>query len=228
MTTKHITKKTIASTLLLTSLLTLPATVSAYETGDIIVRAGVTTVSPNDHSSNISINGSEVNGTGASVLSDTQLGVTATYMLSPNWGASLLVSTPFKHDIQGQNIGINDLGSVKHLPPTLTLDYFPLKSESKIQPYIGLGVNYTIFFSERTRSEFNNALGESKLNLDDSVGLGIKAGLDCQVTDKAYLNATVYYLDIDTDATITTPSATITTDVDIDPYVYMVSVGMKF
>lgn len=210
------------------SALFLSCAVNAYDAGDVIVRAGPTNVSPDDRSSSISINDVAISGTGVDVEDDTQLGIVATYMISNQWGVSLLASTPFKHDIKGENIGIDDIGSIKHLPPTLTIDYFPLKNNKKWQPHIGIGVNYTTFFSGDTSSELNNALGKSNLELDDSVGLAIKLGLDYQFNDKFGINATMYRLDINSDATIDSPAGQVSVDVDIDPYVYMIGANYKF
>ena len=34
-------------------------------------------------------------------------------------------------------------GSIKHLPPTLSVIYYPLDKTSAFQPYVGAGVNHT-------------------------------------------------------------------------------------
>ncbi len=67
------------------------------------------------------------------------------------------------------------------------------------------------------------------LSLDDSWGLSLQVGLDYHINDKWLLNAAVWNLDIETTATIKTANlGKIKTDVDIDPWVYMVGVGYKF
>ncbi len=63
----------------------------AYETGDIVVRAGVAHVAPST-SDNTNIPGLDVD-------SNTQLGLTGTYFFAPSFGVQLLAATPFKHDI---------------------------------------------------------------------------------------------------------------------------------
>jgi len=210
------------------TLMLVTSNVAAFEAGDIVVRAGAANVSPNDSSSTISVNDTEVAGTGVNVDFNTQLGITTTYMLSNQWGVSLLASTPFKHDINGENIGINDIGSTKQLPPTVTLDYFPLKHTSAWQPHIGVGFNYTIFYSEDTSSELDNALGNTSLDLTNSFGLAVKAGLDYKINDRWGLNATAFWIDIDTEATIESDAGTVTVDVNIDPIVYMLGISYKF
>ena len=170
-------------------------------------------------------------GSKAYVDSDTQLGLTFTYMLTDHLGLGLLAATPFKHDIKAKLAGNADrlnAGSTKHLPPTLTLQYFPMHSESKFQPYAGVGVNYTKFFEEDVGSELEGVLGKGKLKLDDSWGVAFELGMDYALTDRWVVNAAVWYIDIDTDAKFNFPGAEVKTKVDIDPLVYMVGIGYKF
>lgn len=206
----------------------------AYQPGDFIVRAGAANVDPNDDSDALKLNGATLAGTEAEVDDDTQLGITFTYMINEHWGVGLLAATPFEHDIDADLTGIGagkvDAGSTKHLPPTLTLQYFPMASDSKFQPYIGAGINYTNFFQEDLGSELENTLGsKGSLELDDSWGVAFQVGMDYQLNEHWLVNASIWYLDIDTDAKIKLDNgAVIKTDVEIDPMVYMVGIGYKF
>jgi outer membrane protein len=80
-----------------------------YESGDVIVRAGLAKVSP-DVSTDAAT-------TGIDVDNYMQLGLTATWMLSPQFGVELLAATPFKHDISATGTTI---GSTRQLPPTIS------------------------------------------------------------------------------------------------------------
>ena len=227
----NINVKTVLRPVMLSLLpaLLFSSNATAFEAGDIIVRAGVANVSPSVSSSNISVDDTEQTGTGVDVNDNTQLGILGTYMLTNQWGVSVLASSPFKHDISGENIGIDDIGSTKQLPPTLTLDYFPLKHTNPWQPHIGLGLNYTIFYSEDSSSELDSGLGGgTRLDLTNSLGLAVKAGLDYRINDRFGLNATVFWIDIDTEATITSNTSRVTVDVDVDPFVYMFTASYKF
>ena len=75
---------------------------------------------------------------------DTRPIFTAEYFVRDNLGIELLAATPFSHEVTlGGSI---DAGTVKHLPPTLSLNYhFPTNSVWK--PYVGAGINYTIFLT---------------------------------------------------------------------------------
>ena len=178
------------------------------------------------------LNGTALAGTEAEVDDDTQLGLTFTYMLTNHIGVGLLAATPFDHDIEADLGAVTvDAGSAKQFPPTVTLQYYPLESASKFQPYVGVGVNYTAFFDEDVDSELEAALSETggDLELDNSFGWSAQIGFDYQIDDHWLLNAAVWYMDIQTDAKFKFDGGTVVkADVDIDPLVYMIGIGYKF
>lgn len=206
----------------------LTFTAHAYESGDIIVRAGPANVNPDESSGLISLGGTDLAGTEVNVAGDTQLGITITYMLSEHIGIGLLASTPFEHDISENGVGVGKVGTAKQLPPTLSAQYYPLDATSRLQPYVGVGLNYTTFFSEKTSSEIDGALGNGKLSLDDSFGLALEIGTDYALNDNWSLNASVWLIDLDTDATIETPAGKVEVDVEIDPLVTMIGLAYTF
>lgn len=69
---------------------------------------------------------------------------------------------------------------------------------------------------------------DAELDLDNSVGLAAQVGLDYMITENILINGTVWWMDIDTEATIYTSVANVTFDVDIDPFVYLLSIGYRF
>lgn len=199
----------------------------AHQAGDIIVRAGAITVDPHEDSSNVKIGGVKAAGTAATLDSDTQLGLNFAYMLTDQLGVELLAATPFSHDIGTKGLGGLKLGSVKHLPPTLSLVYYPLDSKSAFQPYVGAGINYTWFFDDKLSSEAEGA-GFRGLDLKDSWGWAAQIGADYMLTDNLMLNAQVRYIDIETTGTTYLNGDKVKVDVDVDPFVYMVGLGYKF
>ena len=225
-------------TLLTASLLALSIAAPmahAYQAGDIIVRAGAITVDPRESSSDIWVGAlnTDVAGTKATLDSDTQLGLNFAYMLTSNIGIELLAATPFSHNVgvkgmPGPFAGLNgNLGELKHLPPTLSVVYYPLDAASAFQPYVGAGINYTWFFDTELSSEAENK-GFSGLDMKDSWGLSAQVGMDYMLTDNIMLNAQVRYIDIDTTGTTSFGGAKVKVDVDVDPLVYMVGLGYKF
>jgi outer membrane protein len=221
------------------------AAAQAYEQGDWVLRVGATTVSPDTNSDDINLPGGLV--AEAEVDNNTQLGIIPAYMITDSLAIEVLAATPFKHDIeaqgQGSISGTNlDAGSTKQLPPTISLQWYPLGGQSgRWQPYIGAGVNYTYFFDEKTDGALvgllgsltNGAVDDADLSLDDSWGLALQAGLDIAIDDHWAFNAGVWYIDLGTTAEITAKAAGATAakvkfDVQIDPWVYNVGIAYKF
>ena len=222
----------------------------AYEQGDFILRLGATTVDPDTDSDDINLPGDALNmpqgiTLKADVDDDTQLGIIPVYMVTDNFAIELLTATPFEHDIEAQGQGgIKGLnlsaGSTKHLPPTLSMQWYPRGGKSGWQPFIGVGVNYTIFFDEDIDNELKETLGvlipgvtDADLDLDNSFGLAAQAGVDIPFGEHWAFNAQVWFIDIATNAEITPKSAGVKLDkvrfdVDIDPWVYNIGIAYKF
>ena len=212
--------KKIVSSLIATALLTtgFASSVSAHQAGDIIVRAGAVVVAPNESSQ-------DVLGLGEfSVGDNTQLGLNFGYMLTDNIGIELLAATPFSHDVSLDGVG--KIAETKHLPPTLVAQYYFGDANSKLRPYIGAGVNFTNFFD----NEFTNDLGGAltDLSMTNSWGVAAQVGLDYQINDSWLVNASVWYAQISTDVKFNYLGDAQKVETDIDPWVYMVSVGYTF
>lgn len=199
--------KVLHKTLLLSLACVAASPALAYEKGDVIVRAGAVMVTPETTNNTVLA--------ALDVEDNTQLGLTLSYMLSPKVGVQLLGATPFEHDI---TLGGTPIGSVEHLPPTVTLQYFLLDAGSSVQPYVGAGVNYTKFWGE------SNNIGVV-LSVEDSFGLAVEAGVDIKLTDSIVLNAAVWKVDINTNVSLNgAPQG----ELEIDPLVAMIAIGMKF
>lgn len=208
----------------------------AYEQGDLILRAGAANVNPAEDSDTIDVAGLATLE-GAGVEGNTQLGLTFGYMATSNIAVELLLATPFTHDIDVEGTNIS-AGEATQLPPTLTVQYHFASPSAKFQPYLGAGINYTVFFDEEIDGELNAALDgivslppgtvDADLELDNSLGLALHAGCDFEIAKDWMLNASIWMIDIDTEATIKTAVADVSFDVEIDPFVYMVGLAHKF
>lgn len=234
-------KSLLASCLLSTTLMA-PAAFS-FEAGDIIVRAGAIAVETHEKSSDIKgdrgiIAGANLGGK-AALNNDVQLGLNITYMFNQHIGLELLAASPFKHDVKVQGTTPNidgKLGSLKHLPPTLSVVYYPMFDKQSIfQPYIGAGINYTWFFDERASTSAkagDNAAGVplTKFKAENTWGWAVQVGADLMLTENIMLNAQVRYIDIDTTATVEVAGGAgrAKVDIDVKPLVYMLGVGYKF
>jgi len=179
----------------------------AYEAGDIVLRAGIATVNP-DVTDKVAGGALQLD-----VDNNTQLGLTGTYFLAPTVGVQLLAATPFKHDITSAGV---ELGSTKHLPPTVTMQWYPAIA-GNIHPYVGAGLNYTMFFEDD--------IPGADLELSDSVGLALEAGVDIDLGSNLVLNAAVWKIDINTDVEVNGVKAG---ELEIDPLAFMIGLGYKF
>ncbi|PCI77361.1 MAG: outer membrane protein OmpW [SAR86 cluster bacterium] len=214
--------------------LSFPTAAFGHGAGDFILRVGAVSVAPDESSSLIStVDTGALAGTKGGVGNSTQVGLNFVYMITDNIGAEVLAATPFEHDLTA--IGLDqygfatrNLGTSHQLPPTLTFNYFLGDANSTIRPYVGLGVNYTTFFDKSLSNQARNELGANSLDLDDSFGLAYRAGIDWYLSDNWMLNASMWKIDIDTDASFNSALGKVTADIDIDPWVYMISLGYRF
>ena len=224
-------KKSYLSGLIAASLLSVVSvSAMAHQAGDIIVRAGAVVVAPDESTQDV-VTPDLGNLGQLQVGNNTQLGLNFGYMLTDNWAIELLAATPFSHDVS--LAGVGKIAETKHLPPTLVAQYYFGNANSAFRPYVGVGVNYTNFFD----NEFTNDLGGklTDLSLSTSIGWAAQVGFDYSFNKNWLLNASVWYADISTDVKFNyhygvdnAESAAVTIKSDINPWVYMVSVGYKF
>ena len=184
------------------------STANAYEKGDWLLRVGVGNVDPKSD-----------NGEVASVDSGTALVFNGTYFFTPNVGFEILAASPFSHDIKLAADGTK-VGEVKHLPPTFSLQYH-FDTGGAFKPYVGAGLNYTLFFDEKTEGPLSGL----SLKLDDSVGFAAQLGADFDVSDRMFVNFDVRWIDINTDAKL---DGVALEEVEIDPLVYSLTLGWSF
>lgn len=206
--------------------------VLAHQAGDLILRAGAAGVAPEEQSSFIRPGAVSPRGK-AGLDGDIQLGITAAWMFSDHWGVELLAATPFTHTISfaGDLTGLGSLAEVKHLPPTLSLQYYFDTGSDSWTPYVGAGLNYTLMLESRATANGRAVLdsvgtgGNHAIEADDSVGYALQAGFDLELSDRVLLNAAVWYIDIDTTVEI---ANILKVDVAVDPWVYALGIGFKF
>ena len=147
-----------------------------------------------------------------------------TYFFTKHIAAELILGTS-NHDVKAKEtaVGAIELGDVWLLPPTLTLQYY--FTGGNLKPYIGAGINYTIFYGADEGSVVDNS------SYDNSLGLAFQAGLDYDINASWFLNLDIKKIQIHTNATIDATSAlgaTVGADVTIDPLVVGVGLGYRF
>ena len=141
------------------------------------------------------------------------------YFMTQHFALDLLLTIPQKHEVRDWN-SQERLGDFKQLPPTL-FGQWHFNPDGKWRPYIGAGVNYTTFFSEKLYGPLEGA----KLSLDDSWGLAGEIGADFMLNETWFLNVSVRFIDINSDAKVNGDPLG---QVAIDPWVYGGHVGLRF
>lgn len=197
--------------LLIGAAIYMPMQAAHAAAGDWEFKFGVHSVNPK--SDNGTVAGDLQVEVGSNVRPTFNLG----YWLADNWQIDVLASLPFKHKV---DLNGNHLADITHLPPTVTLQYH-FAPEGKVDPFVGLGLNYTLVYNESTRG----ALDASRLSLDNSLGLSAQLGLAFRVNDRWSIGADVRWFDIDSDARL--DGADIGT-VNVDPIAAGVFASYRF
>jgi len=125
---------------------------------------------------------SDSTGLGLSVNNKTFPEVDFSYFFAPNLAAELILTYPQKHTLYSNGSAI---GSLKHLPPTLTLQYH-FAPNATVRPYVGAGVNYTNFSSVEFAPAVQTALKPGIKH--NSWGAAWQVGADIEITKGTYLN----------------------------------------
>ena len=128
-------------------------------------------------------------GLGLSMNDKTIPEVDISYFFTPDIAAELVLTVPQKQALSSSVLG-GQIGTFKHLPPTLTLQYH-FAPGANVRPYVGAGVNYTRF------SSVNLPAG---VDIDrNSFGLALQAGVDIPLSRNLSLNFDIKKVQIRTD-----------------------------
>lgn len=111
----------------------------------------------------------DATGLGLTANNKTIPEVDITYFFNKNVAAELILTVPQKQTVHSSVLA-TDIGTFKHLPPTLTLQYH-FDGSPDIKPYVGAGINYTSI------SKVNLLDGGASLD-GHSWGTALQAGVD--------------------------------------------------
>lgn len=176
-----------------------------------LVRARIVDVDPANKSN-------PVGGVGASDLITVSKKVIPevdiSYFITPNWSTELILTYPQKHDVY---LSGSQIGTVKELPPTLTVQYHFMPSE-QVSPYLGAGVNYTNYS--------NVDLAKGAITLDSgSFGYALEGGVDYKLNKNWSLNFDVKYVEMRSN--VYAGGSTIS-NIQISPWLIGVGAGYRF
>jgi outer membrane protein len=183
--------------------------------GDLVLGAGIIGVLPS--------NGGSTTIGGTPRASDTatpQLDLS--YFLTPNFAVNVIAATS-RHDVsvRGSAIGDVALGRVWALPPTVTLQYHPLPG-SRLSPYVGAGVNYTVFYGEGGR----RSPGINSVDVENAFGVALNAGVDYEIAPNWLANLDVKRLWLRPDVRVN--GGAVRGEANLDPWIVGGSVRYRF
>ncbi|MDX9843246.1 MAG: OmpW family outer membrane protein [Aquabacterium sp.] len=141
--------------------------------------------------------------------------VDISYFFTPNIAAELILTYPQKHNIKS---GDTVIGSLRHLPPTLTVQYHFMPNDTAIRPYVGAGVNYTNF------SSVNTVVPGVNLKRG-SWGWALQAGMDIPLNKQWSINLDVKKVQIHADVT---HNGVGVGTLKVDPLLIGVGLGYRF
>jgi outer membrane protein len=141
------------------------------------------------------------------------------YFITPQWALELVLTYPQKQTVRA---GGTEIGSLKHLPPTLTAQYH-FTGLGAFQPYLGAGVNYTRFSNVTFVPAVQTALQPSLSK--NSFGLALQVGFDYEFMKNTTFNLDVKKVQIRTDVS---SAGTKVGTFKVDPWLIGVGLGRRF
>ena len=185
--------------------------VALAEAGDWMVRARLIYIAPNDDASGT------LSTLAAEVESDLTVEVDVTRFITNKFAIEAILATAAQEITNDPGTGRESLGSVYHAPATVLAQYH-FNSKNRFVPYLGAGLNYTIFYSESG--------GLADLDLDSgSFGLAAQAGFDVKIGEDKVFNFDLKHINIESDVS---SGMTDLGTVEVNPLVVGVGFGVRF
>lgn len=143
------------------------------------------------------------------------------YFFTDNIAAELILGTTYAN-IGGQGTigGLGNIGKVWLLPPTLTLQYH-FTDLGAFKPYVGAGVNYTIFYNQGADSA-------DALKVKNTFGTALQVGFDYMVDQHWGVNFDVKKLFLKPDFDVTVDGAKLTGKAELDPWLIGAGITYRF
>jgi outer membrane protein len=181
------------------------------------VRVRALGVIPNDGGSVDGIDGSDLDYS-SSVTPELDI----TYYFTNNIAAELILGTTSSHVYTDGSIeGLGEVGKAWILPPTLTLQYH-FTNFGAFKPYVGAGVNYTIFYKQTDAGDFDD------MDIDNSFGAALQFGFDYMLDQHWGLNFDVKKIFLEPDWTANLNGNQLSGEADVSPWLIGGGVTYRF
>jgi outer membrane protein len=164
-----------------------------------------------DESSKVNIGGSV--DVGNALIPELDL----TYFITNNIALEAIAGTA-NHELK---YGASEVGDVWILPPTVTLQYH-FSPDETFSPYIGAGLNYSLFYGEDAARGFN------KLDVEGGWGYALQAGADIWLNENWGLNLDIKKLFLNIDGKVNAGATPVRTDIELDPWLIGAGISYRF
>ena len=165
------------------------------------------------HAVHLDMANKDSTGLGLSADNKTIPAVDVSYFFAPNIATELILTVPQKQTVSSNGTSI---GTFKHLPPTLLLQYH-FTGVNGYKPYVGAGINYT---------DISKVSLPTGVTLDShSWGGALQVGVDIPLDKHWSINFDVKKVNIKTDVYSTGTSIG---TLKLDPMLVGAGVGYRF
>jgi outer membrane protein len=135
-------------------------------------------------------------------------------------GPATLGSVPYNGQV---------LSTARWIAPTLLFEYQFFDDTAVLRPYLGVGVNYTDFYSRQSTSAGNAVNGgPTSIDLPASWGVAATVGLSYRLAARLHAYVSYSYSDVHSDLTADTAGLIHTTHIDFNPRALVLSIGYAF
>jgi len=138
------------------------------------------------------------------------------YFINKNVAVELILTVPQKQTVNSTALG-TDIGTFKHLPPVITLQYH-FDNFADFKPYVGAGLNYTQI------TQVNLLDGGANIN-SHSWGGALQAGIDFPIDKNLSFNIDIKKLSLKTDVFVGGANRGV---LKLDPTLIGVGLGYRY
>ena len=194
-------------------------------------------------------------GTGGEIHNTFTAKLSTTYFVTDNIALDLAAGVPPKLKLYAQgnvspfgpggpSLGLGNLqplATTRAWCPTLFVKYYFFDAQTKLRPYVGIGGNYTWYSHDELNSTFSGALqevagpgGKVKVSLSPSWNPAFDVGASYNFSKNWYATASVTYLPLKTNATVSSVAAngqtvlSNKTHITADPVIVFLGIGYRF
>jgi outer membrane protein len=165
---------------------------------------------------NLDMANKDSTGLGLSVDNKTIPEIDISYFINKNVAVEVVLTVPQKQTVSSSALAA-DIGTFKHLPPTVTLQYH-FDNFTGFTPYVGAGVNYT----KITQTNLLN--GDATLD-SHSWGSAFQAGVDFPIDKNLSFNIDVKKVNLKTDVYV---SGVNSGTLKLNPLLVGVGIGYRY